>query len=181
MTADAYAVRSMAFDLGRLRAAFAFEGAPVSSFTKRLTLTHLDADWRRWELRRPLVYEVGAEGSGRRIVVPRGFQTDGASIPRPLWALLPAWGRYSRAAVVHDHLYACLRQGTPHQEAPTRRAADAVFLEAMRVCGVSRPIAWLMWAAVRLFGRSAAAPITPTDSNRAALEAAATFQEASNV
>ena len=128
----------------------------MSAFTGRLTLTHLDADWRRWRLRHAMTYEVGAEGSGRTITVPRGFTTDGASIPQFLWGILPAWGRYSRAALIHDYGYACLREGRPHPEMPTRRAADAVFHEAMLVCGVSRPVAWLMWAAVRIGGASAA-------------------------
>ncbi len=62
-------------------------------------------------------------------------------------------GRYSRAAVVHDYLYNELRPGTtPHPEAPTRQRADAIFLEAMAVCGVGFLTRWTMWAAVRVFG-----------------------------
>ena len=33
------------------------------------------------------------------------FMTDFASIPRPLWSILPQWGRYGNAAVVHDFGY----------------------------------------------------------------------------
>ncbi len=128
----------------------------MSSFTGHLTLTHLEADWRRWKLRHAMTYEVGSEGSGREIRVPRGFTSDGASIPRFLWAVLPVWGRWSRAALLHDWLYDCLRDGPPHPEAPTRRDADAVFHEAMLVCGTARPVALAMWLAVRLFGANAA-------------------------
>lgn len=38
------------------------------------------------------------------VVVPAGFVTDGASVPRPLWPLFPPTGRYFAAAVVHDWL-----------------------------------------------------------------------------
>jgi hypothetical protein len=124
----------------------------MSSFTGPLTLTHLDADWRQWRLEQPFVYEVGFLGSGRVISVPVGFVTDGASVPRPLWSLLPAWGRYSRAAVIHDYLCVLLNSGTPHAEAGTRRKADAVFYEAMKVCGVGGVVRFVMWAAVRLAG-----------------------------
>jgi hypothetical protein len=104
-------------------------------------------------LEQDFVYEVGAEGSGREIRVPMRFETDGASIPRLLQSFLPTWGRYSRAAVVHDYLYNELRPGTePHPQAPTRQAADAVFREAMAVLGVGVFTRWIMWAAVRAFG-----------------------------
>lgn len=97
----------------------------MSAFTGALTITHLDVDWRVWRLERPLRYEVGSLGSGRLVEVPAGFVTDGASVPRAFWALLPVWGRYSRAAVVHDYLCVLINQGAPHDLAPDRRRADA--------------------------------------------------------
>lgn len=125
----------------------------MSRFTGELTITQLDVDYRTWRLEQPLVYEVGEEGSGREILVHRLFETDGASIPRLFQSLLPTWGRYSRAAVIHDYLYNELRPGgTPHPEARDRRSADAVFREAMEVSGVGLITRWVMWAAVRAFG-----------------------------
>jgi hypothetical protein len=125
----------------------------MSRFTGELTITQLDADYRTWRLEQPLIYEVGDEDSGRVIEVHKLFETDGASVPRIFWAILPTWGRYSRAAVIHDYLYNELREGTdPHPEAQTRRRADAIFLEAMEVCGVGFVTRWIMWAAVRTFG-----------------------------
>ncbi len=124
----------------------------MSRFTGPLTLTHLDVDWRRWRLETPLTYAVGSKNSFSTIIVPAGFVTDGASVPQPLWAILPAWGRYSRAAVLHDFLVAALRSGAPHPHAPKRRIADRIFLEAMKVCGVHWYVRWPMYAAVRLAG-----------------------------
>lgn len=128
----------------------------MSAFTGSLDVRHLDADWRIWELIEPLVYEVGYLGSGRTIIVPVGFQTDGASVPRFLWWCLSPTGPWLRAAALHDFLCRSIAAGAPHPEAPTRRAADAVFLEAMAVLGVPRLVRTLMWAAVRAYSILAA-------------------------
>lgn len=107
----------------------------MSSFTDQLTITEVALNWRVWRLEQSFTYEVGDKGSGRAITVPAGFQTDGASVPQLLWAMFPAWGSYSRAAVIHDLLCHLINLGTPHPEAPTRKTADLIFLEAMKVCG----------------------------------------------
>ena len=67
-------------------------------------------------------------GAGRIIEVPAGFETDFASVPRLFWRVVPPWGRYSPAAVVHDYLY--------HTGKVSRLAADRVFLELMAALGV---------------------------------------------
>jgi hypothetical protein len=89
-------------------------------------------------------YDVGAEGSQDQITVPVGFETDFASVPRVFWAILPKWGKYGNAAVIHDWLY--------WEQGRSRPAADAVFLEAMAVLGVSAVVRQTMYTAVRLFG-----------------------------
>lgn len=40
----------------------------MSAFTGPLTLTHLDADWRKWRLESALRYEVGALGDRKSVV-----------------------------------------------------------------------------------------------------------------
>lgn len=122
----------------------------MSSFTEEILLSELASNWRLWRIERDFTYDVGALGSGRRIVVPAGFLTDGASVPKIFWSVLPCWGTYSRAAIVHDYLCWRLHQGAPHAEAPTRRAADAVFYEAMLVAGTGPLTARILWAGVRV-------------------------------
>ena len=39
------------------------------------------------------------------IIVPAGFYTDFASIPKAMWWLYSPWGVYGPAAVLHDYLY----------------------------------------------------------------------------
>lgn len=81
---------------------------------------------------------------GKLITVPAGFKTDLASIPRVLWNVLPPIGAYDAAAVVHDYLY--------QHNGVSRREADAVLLEAMRILGVRVTQRWAIYAGVRAGG-----------------------------
>jgi hypothetical protein len=88
-------------------------------------------------------YRVGT-AAGRIIDVPQGFETDFASVPRLFWRIVPPWGRYSPAAVVHDYLY--------HTSKVSRKEADGIFLELMARLAVPRWKRYVMYWAVRLFG-----------------------------
>ncbi|MCX8016371.1 MAG: DUF1353 domain-containing protein [Rhodocyclaceae bacterium] len=121
----------------------------MSSFTTPAILEIVGAN--RWRLAEPFEYHVGAYPSEEVVRVPAGFETDLASIPRLFWPILPPQGRYAKAAILHDWLYAL----GPAGDAAARRRADEIFLEAMAVLGCPawqrRPIYW----AVRLFGGAA--------------------------
>jgi hypothetical protein len=60
--------------------------------------------------------------------------------------LLPRYGRYTKAAIVHDHLW---RNKAKSGEISWREA-DALFRRAMRELDVAFLRRWLMWGAVRL-------------------------------
>lgn len=94
----------------------------------------------RWELAESLVYQ-GAED---RFTVPAGFRTDFASVPTVFTWLIPRYGIYTRAAVLHDFLCALVRAGVF-----TQVDADGIFRRVLRELGVSLPRRWMMWAAVR--------------------------------
>jgi len=79
------------------------------------------------------------------IVVPAGFQTDFASVPRLLVGIFPKVGKYAGAAVIHDYLYVTQCKG--------RKWADAVFYELMREDGVGWVTRWTLFLAARTFGR----------------------------
>lgn len=83
------------------------------------------------------------------VLVPKGFLTDGASIPRVFWPLLGPHGDYFRAAVVHDFLY------SPRNDEFSRAEADLIFREAMYNTGVPWCRREVIYAAVRLFGKRA--------------------------
>lgn len=76
----------------------------MSRFTDVLVVSPL-ADGKTWVILRDFGYDVGAEDSGDHIDVAIGFQTDFATIPRLFWVILPKWGRYGNATVIHDWLY----------------------------------------------------------------------------
>ncbi|HEU5358922.1 MAG TPA: DUF1353 domain-containing protein [Gemmatimonadales bacterium] len=105
------------------------------------------ADGRTGVVMRDFGYEVSVEGSGDTIDVAIGFQTDFASVPRPLWWLFPCWGKYGNAAVVHDWLYWTQTRPKP--------AADRIFLEAMTVLGVGGFTRYSLYYAVHWFGFAA--------------------------
>ena len=115
----------------------------MSSFTTPADLRMLD-DYR-WQVLAPFEYHVGSYPSSTVISVPVGTVTDLATVPRLLWALFPPHGRYAKAAIVHDFLYA--------QAIGSKAYADRTFLEAMEVLEVSRFTRMVMYWTVRLFGR----------------------------
>ena len=115
----------------------------MSRFTEELLVSPLP-DGRTWVIRRDFGYDIGEEGSKDTIDVPMGFKTDFASVPRLLWSIIPRWGKYGNAAVIHDFLY--------WMQDRTRAESDRVFLEAMLVLNVSFFMRKLIYYAVRLFG-----------------------------
>jgi hypothetical protein len=86
------------------------------------------------------------QGKDERFEVPKGFQTDFASVPRPFVWFLPRYGRYTKAAILHDYL--CNVE--VEAGALSRADADGIFRQAMRSLDVPFLRRWIMWAAVRL-------------------------------
>ncbi len=100
-----------------------------------------------FELEVALVYETGLLAyDSELIIVPAGYRTDFASIPRFFHRVLPPVGKYSRAAVVHDWL---CDVRPPLCKSDT--AAD-IFREAMVDLGVSPWKIGIMVFAVKTFG-----------------------------
>jgi len=91
-------------------------------------------------------YVIGKTGT--KIVVPKGFVTDFASIPQPLWSLgLSPYGQYSRAALIHDYLY--WTQGC------SRAQADRLLVIAMKESKVGTFDDWVIFQGVDKFGNGA--------------------------
>lgn len=116
----------------------------MSKFTRPLIVSPLP-DGRRWVLREEFSYDIGYEGSGKSIIVPVGFITDFASIPRLFWMIYPKWGKYGNAAVVHDYLY--------WEHFFSRKRTDKIFLEGMEVLGVSKFDRGVIYNFVKFFGK----------------------------
>ena len=82
----------------------------------------------------------------KSVIVPAGFESDLATIPRPLWVFFPPFGRYARAAVIHDYIYINMR------ELMTRKAADKIFKSIMIEDGVGVITRNILYRAVRAAG-----------------------------
>lgn len=99
----------------------------------------------RWKVYKTFIYQIGHKGSNNLVVVPEGFITDGASIPRFLWVFVGhPFAEYAQAAVLHDFLYS--RKYFPRKE------CDEIFREAMGVLGVVALKIMAMYQGVRKFG-----------------------------
>jgi len=94
-----------------------------------------------------LITPFAVKVRGKEITVPAGFKTDFASVPRLFWNLAPPWGKYSRAAVVHDWLY---QSGITEKD-----VADLIFKALMIRYGVPAWKAEVMYKAVKWFGGAA--------------------------
>src|SRR5438045_305382 len=97
-----------------------------------------EVDEDSWSLLRPVIYE----GRDQTFEVPVGFVTDFASVPAAFTWLVPRYGVYTKAAVLHDFL--C------DGALVSRADADGIFRRSMRELEVSLLRRWVMWSAVRL-------------------------------
>jgi hypothetical protein len=76
------------------------------------------------------------------VLVPAGFESDGATVPLLLRWLFPPADRYFPAAIAHDFLL--------KQKSISRKMADSIFYHALGQCGISTVRRWIMYAAVRV-------------------------------
>ena len=137
----------------RARLAVGLVGGP--RFLTRLAAEKVGYDLEGralWRLTAPLAYLSPRFGLR---VVPAGFVTNYASVPRLPVVFLVAGGMADEMAVLHDHAYTIRDLA--------RESADALFLEAMGAetaipADYDRPVpAWLarlMYQAVRIGGAS---------------------------
>jgi hypothetical protein len=111
----------------------------MSKFLSELEVSLLDDD-RIWHLDSPLIYQSDLIG---HIEVPKGFQTDFASVPRIPFIYDMYGDRAHRESVLHDYLYRI-------DSNPVVSFSDAndVFLEAMTSRGKPLYVRWAMWKGV---------------------------------
>jgi len=114
---------------------------PTLGFDTDSTVDVRAVDEKTWAILR----ELGYRGTKDRFTVPIEQKTDFASVPRIFVWFLPRYGRYTKAAILHDYLWSV--------EVPAGRIsrvdADGLFRQAMRELGVPFLRRWIMWAAVR--------------------------------
>lgn len=94
------------------------------------------------------VYTLRQELRYHDLIVPVGYESDGASVPRFFWRYVfpPGEPRALRAAFLHDYVY------REHPQGWTRKKADRMFLEVMLADGMDSCRAKKAYWGVRLFG-----------------------------
>ena len=98
---------------------------------------------RLWVLTQPFIFSVDDEV----FVVPRGFVTDGASVPRVMYPICsPVSGPFGQGAIAHDFYYSI--------DGPDigRFRADQVLYSMGRLRGAWISEAQLVKSGVNLFG-----------------------------
>lgn len=95
-----------------------------------------------WKLIPGFRYYIGVENSNNYVDVPTGFITDGATIPRWLWWLLPPLGEYSQATTLHDYLcrvysVTVIVNGVEVEKTITRKQIDKILDESLGVLEVT--------------------------------------------
>ena len=102
------------------------------------------SDSHDWMLTHDLIYSIG--NTRVEITVPKGFVTDFASIPQPLWSLgISPLGKYTKAAIVHDYLY--------WVQNCTKDQADNILLIAMKESEVGSWTETEIYEGVHLAGK----------------------------
>lgn len=117
----------------------------MNKFTSDLIVKSCTAS--KWELDEEFYFYFDEKYKKDGVIVPAGFITDFASVPRILWSIIPPTGRYTKAAVLHDYLYV-----TKGDHNFSRKYCDKLFLEAMKVLKVKKWKRIIMYLAVRAFG-----------------------------
>ena len=93
-----------------------------------------------------LLEDVVVESLGYNITVKKGFDFDGASIPKWLWSIYgsPLSGNYVVASLIHDGLYA--------SQKVSKGISDKIFLDTMKQSNVGYIKRTSMYLAVKMFG-----------------------------
>lgn len=77
----------------------------------------------------------------------RGMTTDMASIPRELWSIMPPFGKYTGAAVIHDMLY--------QTQMVSKEKADHLLADMMDLAGVPHMERMAIYDGVKFGGQPA--------------------------
>jgi hypothetical protein len=115
---------------------------PDPGFSPDARVVVEQVDDENWKVRESFSYTGKYD---QTFSIEPGMGTDFASVPRVFVWFLPRYGKYTLAAVLHDHLW----RNVVRSGAMDYIDADGIFRRAMRELGVPFARRWIMWAAVR--------------------------------
>lgn len=91
--------------------------------------------------------------AGASIIIPQGYVTDFASIPRIFWTIFSPYGRNTNPSILHDYCYTSKVMSNLVGDQEGRKLADELFYNNMLAEGVPKLGAKIMFLAVRYFGK----------------------------
>lgn len=106
------------------------------------------ADGHKFRLLEPVTF---TRRNGDTILLPVGTESDGASVPRQLWASLPPFGDHWKSAFLHDAAY---RMRT-RPVIGSKQECDSLFAEALELCKVPDIERHILSRGVAIFGEDA--------------------------
>ena len=122
-------------------------------------------EYRRWTVMEDWCYELKRGNETITLVIPEGFEFDGASVPRLLWFLLSPIGLLLIPALIHDYgykhdqLWSLEEDGAiqpfPHSPENGKRYWDSLFWEVGKQVNGFWLLNGLAWIAFAYFGGSA--------------------------
>lgn len=103
-----------------------------------------------WIVKRSFIYRLDDVGS--YVYVPKGYLTDGASVPKVFWNVIPPWGKYGQSCVLHDYLceYPYYFNG---MESTTinRKKVNDIFNDAMKAAKIPSTKRKMIYSGVEFY------------------------------
>jgi len=104
---------------------------------------------KNWMISEDIEFKLS---NGEKVLVPRGFETDLASVPRILWSITPPYGDFLLAIILHDWLYASDYKRSCLGERKARKFSDDEMLKWSNKMNLNKFDNYLKYFGVRLFG-----------------------------
>lgn len=108
--------------------------------------------YQMWVVTQPVTVTIRYNEDDYVFTIPKGFLTDGASVPRIFWGMFQKVDETINAAIIHDYL--CEHHHVLVKDKRTyltRRQIDKIFYEVLREDKVKSFKANLMYQACRLY------------------------------
>jgi len=126
----------------------------MSQEFQNLPVKATSSDGRNFTLCEPVIYCAKNNETFRAAV---GGSTDGLSTPKQIWSLIPPFGSYWPAGIIHDAGYRNSLEkrqpdGTWSKIALAKDECDEIFLEAMESLGVELLLREAIYEGVHLGG-----------------------------
>jgi hypothetical protein len=104
---------------------------------------------RKWVLLDDFIFtywDISKPSVRFKIIVPKGFVTDLASIPRFTSFVFNNYAAYAPAGVLHDFLY----WTQPQCDGNGRYIADKLYRDALKMTDITTLNRWLQWGGLKL-------------------------------